>query len=259
MLTPAALCVAARGDPKAAGSRGAGAGGRKSELALSRGAASGLAVAALGIVLACLYTEYNPVLKGRLALADAVYRLETRQFGDALPKAVAAADADGLSPEPWRLLAELRLAQWEVTGTDKDWKTFVETADTFQKLDPRHHVAWFTRGTWFLTAWKKSSRKEDLEQALAAFRKAVERYPNEALYHAELAWTLHLAGDDAESRQEAQRAYDLDQIMPHQEKKLKHRRVVDPEPEKKQATSYREETAEQTVQRLRTATAEGAP
>src|SRR5206468_9555013 len=121
-------------------------------LLISRRAISVLAVAAMAAVLACLYTEYYPVLNGRLALADAVYHLETRQYRDALPKALAAAKADALSPEPWRLLAELRLAQWEVTGTNKDWKTFVETADTFQKLDPRHHVAWFTRGTWFLTA-----------------------------------------------------------------------------------------------------------
>ncbi|MBW8883988.1 MAG: O-antigen ligase family protein [Planctomycetia bacterium] len=228
-------------------------------LLVSRRAISVLAVAAIAAVLACLYTEYYPVLNGRLALADAVYRLETRQYRDALPKALAAAKADALSPEPWRLLAELRLAQWEATGEDKDWETFVATADTFRELDPRHHLAWFTRGAWFLTAWKKSGRKENIEEAVAAFRKAVERYPNRAVYHAQLAWALHLAGAAEAARKEAEWAYDLDQKMPHQEQKLGHQHVVDPEPAKKPATTYREESAEQTIQRLRTPSAEEQP
>jgi tetratricopeptide (TPR) repeat protein len=257
VLTPVALCLAAEGSRElGVGSRDSEVASRMGLLAMSRRAIGVLALAAAAAVLACLYTEYYPVLNGRLALANAVYRLETRQYRDALPEAAAAAKADGLSPEPWRLLAELQFGQWEATGDAKDWERFVETADTYCKLDPRHHVAWFTRGTWFLTAWKKSGRQEDLDEAVAAYRKAVEWYPSEALYHAQLAWTLHLAGDPSGAQKEAQRAYELDQKMPHQEKKLAHQHVVDPEPHKKPATVYRDESAEQTAGRLRTASAE---
>src|SRR5262245_12426949 len=249
VLTPVALQTA--GQPSSEFSFG--------PLLLSRRAITVLAASAVAVVLACLYTEYYPVLNGLLALADAVYRLESRQYREALPKALVAAKADGLSPEPWRLLSEMRLGQWEATGADKDWETFLATAETYSKLEPRHHVAWFTRGTWFLTAWKKSQRPKDIDQALAAYRNAVERYPNWATYHAQLAWTLHLAGDDNAARTEAQQAYDLDQKMPHQEQKLSRQHVVDPEPKKKPATMYREESAEQTVERLRKPSAEEQP
>jgi len=203
-----------------------------------------------------MYTDYFPVLKGHAALEDAKYRLARGERIDPLPKILAAAQADGFWPEPWGMLAEIRLNRWQVTGDAEDWDRFVETADTYCSLDPRHHVTWFTRGTWFLTAWKKSQRPKDIDQALDAFRKAVERYPNRATYHAQLAWTLHLASDAEAARKEAQLAYDLDQKMPHQEFKLSQQHVVDPEPSKKPATIYREESAEQTVLRLRTPSAE---
>jgi hypothetical protein len=249
VLTPVSLQIAGPGS----------AGFAIGPLVMSRRVVGMLAVAAAAGVLACLYTEYYPVLNGRTALDDAKYRLSQREHGDPLPRILASAKADGLSPEPWALLAEVQLGRWETTGDPDDWKKFVETADTYCELDPRHHVAWFTRGTWFLTAWKKSGRKEDLEEAIAAFRKASQRYPSEALYHAQLAWTLHLTGDAEAAHAEAERAYELDQIMPHQEKKLRRQHVVDPELAKKPPTAYREETAEQTVERLRTASAEGPP
>src|SRR5262249_3340930 len=162
-------------------------------------------------------TEYYPVLSARTEMEDAKYRLARGERIDPLPKILAAARADGLWPEPWEMLSAIQLNRWQLTGDAKDWEKFVGDADTFCELNPRHHVAWFTRGTLLLTAWKKGGRKEDIDEALAAFRKAVERYPNSAAYHAQLAWTLHLAGDDVAARMEAQLAYDLDQKMPHQE------------------------------------------
>jgi hypothetical protein len=228
-------------------------------LLLSRRAIGVLGIAAVAGVLACLYTEYYPVLSARTELEDAKYRLARGDKIDPVPKLLAAAKADGLWPEPWERLAEIQLIRWQGTGDAKDWEKFVEDADTFCELNPRHHLAWFRRGTWFLTAWKKGGRKDDIDEALAAFRKSIERYPNWAAYHAQLAWTLHLAGDEEAARMEAQLAHDLDQKMPHQEKKLCYQHVLDPELSKEPATAYREETAEQTVERLRTASAEAQP
>jgi hypothetical protein len=76
------------------------------------------------------------------------------------------------------------------------------------------------------------------------------------LYHAQLAWTLHLAGEMQAARDEAQRAYDLDQKMPHREQKLSRQHVIDPDPAKTPAKMSRDESAEQTVERLRTPSAE---
>jgi tetratricopeptide (TPR) repeat protein len=216
-------------------------------------AAAGLAMlGAIGLAASCLYTEYYPVLNGRRTLSEAMYRLEIKDFREAPAKVIAAAEADSLAPEPRRFLAELMLGRWEATESPQDWRGFTEAANDYSRLDPRHHAAWYTRGTWFLTAWKKSGHQDDLDEALAAFRSAIERYPNHAFYHAQLAWTLHLAGDDSAAREEAKIAYDLDQKMPHQELKLARRHVADPDLSQKPAQAFRAESAEQTVELLRT-------
>jgi tetratricopeptide (TPR) repeat protein len=214
---------------------------------------------ALLLAATCFYTEYYPVLNGHRALADAMYRLEIKDYREAPAKLIAAVDTDSVAPEPRRLLAELLLGQWEATQSPRDWVAFTEMADAYRRLDPRHHAAWFTRGTWFLTAWRKSGNREELDEALAAFREATSLYPNHAFYHAQLAWTLHLAGDDPAARQEAEIALDLDQKMPHQEQKLARRHVADPDPTAKSPRAYLDETAEQTAQRLRTIAVEQKP
>jgi hypothetical protein len=81
-------------------------------------------------------------------------------------------------------------------------------------------------------------------------------YPNKALYHAQLAWVLHLAGEPDMARQEADKAHDLDQKMPHKEQRLNQQHVFDPYPSQPEKSPYRQETAEQTVERLRSPSAE---
>jgi tetratricopeptide (TPR) repeat protein len=211
---------------------------------------------AVVITVTCLYTEYYPILNGRRALNEAMYRLEIKDFRDAPAKVVAAAEADSLSPEPRRLLSDLLFGRFEATDSRQDWIAFVEAADSYQRSNPRHHVAWFTRGNWFISAWKKSQRKENLTEAIDAYRTASLRYPNHAVYHAQLAWTLHLAGEEKLARSEAEKAYELDQQMPHQELKLAQLHVTDPDLSQKPGRTFREESAEQTVERLRKASAE---
>jgi tetratricopeptide (TPR) repeat protein len=220
----------------------------------SRAISAAIFVGSALLALTCLYTEYYPVMNGRPALANARYEAGQHRFEQAEEEFMAAARADSLWPEPWQELANLRLGQWYATERADDWTAFVEAADTYKTLDPRHHVAWFTRGNWFLAAWKKSLQKEQLDEALAAFRRASERFPSHALYHAQVAWTLHLAGDAAGARDSAERAWRLDQQMPHQEKKLSREHVVDPDLSR-DGGAYREETAEQTVERLRSSSA----
>jgi tetratricopeptide (TPR) repeat protein len=208
------------------------------------------------LVAACLYTEYYPVLTGRLEMSEAYYRLQRRRLVDAENSAQAAAAADTLSPEPWRLLAELRMARWQHSSDEKDWQRFIETADTFRHLNPRHHLAWLDRGHWFLAAWRKSQRAEDLQTAIEAYQKTVERYPNRALYHAQLAFVLDLAGRHDAARQEAEKALQLDRLMPHREQKLDRQHVADPQLVGGELKTYLDESAEQTAQRLRNAPAE---
>ena len=172
---------------------------------------------------------------------------------------MAAARADRLSPEPWRLLADLRLSQWLASGQEPDRQAFDEAASEYSHRDPQHHVAHWGRGNWYLTAWRKSGLDEDLSKALTAYEQATIRYPQRALYHAQLAWVLHLAGKEDQACQVAQRAKDLDDLMPHSELKLNRQKLVDPEISSTGVKLARKETAEQTVQRLRKTTAEDLP
>jgi tetratricopeptide (TPR) repeat protein len=229
------------------------------QLKVSTAAATLALAGAMGLAASCFYTEYYPVLNGRRALSEAMYRLEIKDYREAPAKVIAAAEADSLATEPRRLFAELLLGRWEATEAGQDWLAFAAAADEYRRLDPRHHAAWYARGTWFLTAWKKSGHREELDEALAAFHKASERYPNHAFYHAQLAWTLHLAGDEAAARQEAAIALELDEKMPHREQKLAHRHVADPDPNAKPPRAVLEETAEQTAQQLRTIAVEEKP
>ena len=228
-------------------------------LSLSR---TGVILASLGaavLMIACLATEYLPVLHGRLAVAQAMYLLQAGEGRQAEDRAAAAARADTLSPEPWRLLTELWLSQWLVTGEERDRAAFDKAADAYRQRDPRHHLAWYGRGNWYLTAWRKSARLEDLEQALSAYTQASILYPQRAFYHAQLAWVLHLAGKDDLACQAAQQAMELDDQMPHQEQKLRRQKIIDPKLTPTGAKLPRDESAEQTALRLRMISAEKMP
>ena len=92
--------------------------------------------------------------------------------------------------------------------------------------------------------------------AIEAFQRAVERYPNRALYHAQLAFALGLADEHQAARGEAERALQVDQLTPHREQKLDGQHVADPQLVGGELKTYLHETAEQTAQRLRYAPAE---
>jgi len=65
-----------------------------------------------------------------------------------------------------------------------------------------------------------------------------------------------LAGQNDGARQEAQRAWQLDQQMPHKEQKLNRQHVLDPKLDGGRVKEFRDESAEQTVNLLRSASAE---
>ena len=48
---------------------------------------------------------------------------------EAEAKAISAAESDALSPEPWRLLGQMRLERWLRTGENRHRLGFVQAAD----------------------------------------------------------------------------------------------------------------------------------
>lgn len=231
--------------------------GRRRSTASSRSflVKTGLTAGAVALSSASLIKEYYPVLRCRSAMEQARVFWQAGQWDAAEQELRLASAADPYSPQPWELLAELRLQRWLGEPSDARWAALLEAADGFIRRDPRNHVAWFTRGHWFLRIWSKSGSDRDLQSALEAFQAAARLYPHRALYHAQLAWTLLVSGQGERAREQAERAWSLDQQMPHREQKLNRQKVfiVAREGDAKVAgpRGASDETAEQTVEWLR--------
>jgi hypothetical protein len=254
VLAPAALCLAklARSPDSQTVSSHSTIRLSPGEVSLSRNASGVVVLGSLLLTAACVWTEYRPILQARAKYSEALNALERGDLSGAQLAAAAATEADRLWPDPWRLLAEVLLQRAIATAADGAWQLFDQAAETFTRLNPRHHAAWYTRGNWHLTAWRKRARQEDLDAALAAYRRAIERYPNKALYHAQLAWTLHLSGDKDKALEAANTARRLDDLMPHREQKLSRQQIADPQITSTGYTLFHPDSAELIVEKLRT-------
>ena len=80
---------------------------------------------------------------------------------------------------------------------------------------------------WYLVARKREDRPRFRLLALNALRRAADLYPGNAMAHAELAWALHVAGQDLQAAESATEALRLDRMNPHQELRLGSRRLFD--------------------------------
>lgn len=189
-------------------------------------AKTGLTLGAIVLFATCMITEYYPVLRCRLAMERARSFWQAGQEAAAEQQLLTACQADPHTPQPWELLAELRLQRWLKEPSEAHREAFLEAAREFTRRDPRSHVVWYTQGGWLLRMWGKSSLDRDLRSAIEAFQAAVHLYPNRALYHAQLAWTFYLAGHPELARQEADRAWSLDEQMPHREQKLNRQKLL---------------------------------
>jgi tetratricopeptide (TPR) repeat protein len=139
----------------------------------------------------------------------------------------AAAAADPRAVEPWTGLSELHYALWQRDQSPTRWRQFDEASGRMLALDPHSAPAWSQVGLWQLAAFRRTGQEQRLADAVTAFRRAVELFPNRALGHARLAWALHTSGDEAEAAREAARALELDDQNPHQEQKLSRQALED--------------------------------
>ncbi len=68
--------------------------------------------------------------------------------------------------------------------------------------------------------FRRTGDPADGRQAIEFYQQATELYPNSALAHADFALALAAVDKQAEARQEARQAHQLDAAMPHADKKL---------------------------------------
>lgn len=183
---------------------------------------------ACGLLLVCFwYSTFNPVLTVSALLARASDLRAAGRPLEAEQALVSATEADTYGVDPWLQLAELRLTRWldeqDSTAAASFEEAARETLVRHRKSSPIHQ----TYGGWYLWAYRATNNRRHLEEAIAAYQRAVELYPNYNFGYAQLAWTLHVARDQAGAALAATEALRLDELNPHWEQGLAEQKVFD--------------------------------
>jgi hypothetical protein len=186
----------------------------------------GLAILFLGALFGCFFTEYRPILDSRMLLAEAT--LERRTYDGAKELYDKAVAADPWSPDIQRARAEFHFEIWQYGKTlQKYWTPFQRAAESYKRSNPYHFAQHEQRGKWLLSAARRVRSPEYLAEAAVAFEAAVQRFPNSAYLHAQLAFVYHGLERADDARREAEEAARLDALCPHTEQKLERRKLYD--------------------------------
>lgn len=182
---------------------------------VSRPAAFVGLAAGVALAIGCYVSAYAPVMK-----CQGWLRAFDRDPLRAEEHLRQAADADPLSAEPWKQLANLAFARWRQHPTAEAFRAFQQAAHEALARDPDAASTWLYFADCYAEAFERTGEKEALAQSVAMYRHAAELYPNSALYRARLAVAYQRAGRDADFRWEAALALELDARTPHGDQKL---------------------------------------
>jgi O-antigen ligase len=178
-------------------------------------------LAVIALAVTCYCTAYSPVMG-----CQAQLRLAERQPTQAIEHLEAAAAADPWAAEPWRQLAAVEFENWWQQPSEDVFARFQQADARVLKLTPNSASAWLASGDWRFHAYSRTDQRSAkvaagvIEEAVAAYRHAVQLYPNSALYRARLAEAYRVAGEQDSFRREAEMALRLDDATPHSNKKL---------------------------------------
>ena len=185
---------------------------------MPRAGAFVLLAAVMGIGAAAHWSAYAPVLYCQMDMQRARAASELRLPSVELLK--SAASDDPWDARPWRQLAEQTFAQW---SAHPDATAYGEFEDYLQKAlarEPNLALAWKRAGDNYLAAFFKTQRASDAAKAIEHYRRAVELYPNNGLFHGQLALAHAAAADPGAAQREATEALRLDALTPHSDRKL---------------------------------------
>ena len=193
----------------------------------SRAAATGIVAIALVLALAFHQTMYQPVLRCQASINEGDLLVQRQRFDQAEAAYDRAAEADPFSADPWMHLASLHHQLAVSSGDEERVGQFDHAVEEAMKRDRRSHAAFRQLGNLRLVLYRTFDDRAQLDQAIEAYERWIQLYPNSNLAHAQLAWAHHIAGDDQSTAREAQKALDLDHRNPHREKKLNRQQVFD--------------------------------
>jgi len=148
-------------------------------------------------------------------------RLAERDTARAAEHLEMAGMADPLASEPWRQLAAIEFETWWQHPENRDdLDRFLRARNKALQLAPNASAIWLASGDWALRAFslqKKTMRSSEIPDW---YCRAVQLYPNNAIYRAKLAEAYRAAGESSAFRREAKTALWLDKVTPHVDKKL---------------------------------------
>jgi tetratricopeptide (TPR) repeat protein len=185
---------------------------------MPRACAFFLLAVVMGVGAAAYWSDYAPVLYCQTDMQRARAAIERRMPSALLLK--SAAGDDPWDARPWRQLAEQTFAQW---SAHPDATAYAEFEDYLQKAlarEPNLALAWKRAGDNYLAAFAKTQRPSDAAKAIEHYRRAVELYPNNGLFHGQLALAYTAAADPVAAQRAAAEALRLDALTPHGDRKL---------------------------------------
>jgi len=180
-------------------------------------------------------TGYQPVMKYKSAwgaVAEAAdIKLssaeESRRAIDVLERRLKeAGEADPWSVDPWKLLALRRLQDWIAAPAGARNRQMLDDFDRIMTdhvlpFAPLSAAAWHDAGEGWLEAFRQApSEHAWVERGLRYLSRAAMLYPTSALLKVKLANAYLAAGDEKTARTTAAKALRLDDIMPHEDRKL---------------------------------------
>lgn len=182
-----------------------------------RGMQAVFALGGLFVVLfvGCFFSATKPVLNSRALLsAGESEQIAGRGSRSAARLYTAAAEADPLSPDPPRRLAELSYLRWQSLPGDssREFERAVRAMEIAVELDPFDYKGFRQLGRWHRERYKRTDRTTDAVAAVDALGRAVELYPTHAALRAELAAALADAGNTTKAGQEAAAALKQDRV-----------------------------------------------
>jgi hypothetical protein len=205
---------------------------------LATGAALLLGV---GLLAACQWTAYRPLVDGAVARDRARIAAQRNDPDGQWHALLEANRADRRSAETARdsvavLFRELQLC---LLRNDPDQQSvqqrltvdFAAVANSWQRRAPYSAAVRKQIGDMYLQLYRRSGQRDFLEAAVEMCLQAAARYPHNGLIAAHLAWAESLAQNTERAKTAARRALQLDNLQVHPQLKLQHesQRLADPQ------------------------------
>jgi hypothetical protein len=173
-----------------------------------------LACLDIALLTGLYLTAIRPVSETKLEMTAGDRSVEAGRLDAADAEYALASTADSFAEAPWRRRADLAY-QRVVTDqfrSNELFQTAVRFLNESVKRDPFNFQQDRQLGEWWLGRWRRTNQMADARESAAAFKRAWNRYPTNALLMADLISALIAAEERTEATEVARKAIEQDDI-----------------------------------------------